>query len=101
VIQSLTGGRPVNVLINSSAHFDHAGLNADFRTQQGVQIIAHWREGAILAEEQACEDLLGFVEPTPPFPPEGYPRVKLSGRSPRRTLMASTAEVSSPGICSQ
>ncbi len=67
LIDTTTPGRPVDTLITTHWHQDHTGLNADFRLLEGAEsIVAHWRTGVIMAEDQFNEDL-GAITPAAPL----------------------------------
>lgn len=62
---------PVQRLINTHWHHDHTGLNADFVINEGTSsILAHFRTGPLLAEEQYFTDL---ESTSPALPPEAQP----------------------------
>jgi glyoxylase-like metal-dependent hydrolase (beta-lactamase superfamily II) len=76
-IHTWTGGEPVSTLINTSWHFDHVGLNADFRIIEGTStIIAHARAGDYMAELNCIEDI-GLC--MPPMPEEAQPTHGIHG----------------------
>jgi cyclase len=78
VIHTATSGRRVDMLINTSWHFDHVGLNDRFRLLEGTgTIIGHWRTASYLAEQQ-CNVDIGTC--TGPFPPESNPTVVVEGQ---------------------
>jgi glyoxylase-like metal-dependent hydrolase (beta-lactamase superfamily II) len=57
-IHERTSGKRVNTLVNTHLHFDHAGLNADFKQTEGTEtIIAHWRASEYLTGLQCIEDI--------------------------------------------
>lgn len=62
---------PVRKLINTHWHHDHTGLNADFVINEGTSsILAHFRTGPLLAQEQYFTDLESTA---PALPPEAQP----------------------------
>jgi glyoxylase-like metal-dependent hydrolase (beta-lactamase superfamily II) len=76
-IHAWTAGEPVSTLINTSWHFDHVGLNADFRVFDGTStIIAHSRAGDYMAELNCIEDI-GLC--MPPLPEEAQPTQGVRG----------------------
>ena len=81
IIASITDGRPVDTIINTSWHFDHVGLNDKFRTLGGTeQILAHWRVGSYLDEAHCNPDFPPPADCTPAYPaPESQPTVGIRG----------------------
>ena len=76
-IHAWTAGEPVSTLINTSWHFDHVGLNADFRVFDGTStIIAHARAGDYMAQPNCIEDI-GLC--MPPMPEEAQPTHGIHG----------------------
>jgi len=76
-IHALTAGEPVNTLINTSWHFDHVGLNAEFRVLDGTSsIIAHARAGDYMVELNCIEEI-GMC--MPPLPEEALPTEGIHG----------------------
>ena len=76
-IHTLTAGEPVDTLINTSWHFDHVGLNAEFRVLDGTSsIIAHTRAGDYMVELNCIEEI-GMC--MPPLPQEALPTEGIRG----------------------
>jgi glyoxylase-like metal-dependent hydrolase (beta-lactamase superfamily II) len=76
-IHAWTAGEPVSTLINTSWHFDHVSLNADFRVFDGTStIIAHWRAGDYMTRLNCVEDI-GLC--MPPLPEEAQPTQGVRG----------------------
>ena len=72
-----TGGEPVSTLINTSWHFDHVGLNADFSVFEGTgTIIAHAGAGDYMVEFNCIEDIDLCM---PPMPEEALPTEGIRG----------------------
>lgn len=83
IIASVTQGRPVDTIINTSWHFDHVGLNDIFRTLGGTQqIIAHWRVSGYLDEEHCNPDIPPPGDCTPAYlAPESQPTFGVRGEA--------------------
>ena len=76
-IHTLTAGEPVDILINTSWHFDHVSLNAEFRLFDGTStIIAHSRAGDYM-DELNCIEEIGMC--MPPLPEEAQPTDGIHG----------------------
>lgn len=77
VIHGRTSGRAVGTVINTHWHFDHVGLNSDFRVTEGAKtIIAHWRAGQYLTSPHCIEENLSCM---PAFPDTAQPTEGLRG----------------------
>ncbi|NNK57358.1 MAG: MBL fold metallo-hydrolase [Desulfofustis sp.] len=76
-IHTLSAGEPVDILINTSWHFDHVGLNAEFNVFDGTStIIAHSRAGDYMNELNCIEEI-GIC--MPPLPEEAQPTEGIRG----------------------
>lgn len=76
-IHTLTAGEPVDTLINTSWHFDHVGLNAEFTVLDGTStIIAHSRAGDYMDEMNCIEEINNCM---PPLPEEAQPTEGIRG----------------------
>jgi glyoxylase-like metal-dependent hydrolase (beta-lactamase superfamily II) len=79
VIHSRTSGQHVNTVINTHWHFDHVGLNSNFRVSEGTgTIIAHWRAGAYLTSAHCIEDIPLCM---PAFPDTAQPTQGVYGET--------------------
>lgn len=75
-IHNRTNGEHVGTVINTSWHFDHAGLNAEFRLIEGTDtIIAHWRAGDYMTEPHCIENILCM----PALPDDAQPTQGVHG----------------------
>ena len=76
-IHTLTAGEPVDTLINTSWHFDHVGLNAEFTIFDGTStIIAHSRVGDYMNKLNCIEEINNCM---PPLPVEAQPTEGIHG----------------------
>lgn len=77
VIHGRTGTQRVNTVINTSWHFDHVGLNANFKLEEGTDtIIGHWREAEYLTGPHCIEDISMCM---PAFPAAAQPNQPVHG----------------------
>lgn len=93
-IHTLTEGEPVHTLINTSWHFDHVGLNAEFSVFDGTStIIAHSRAGDYMNELNCIEEINNCM---PPLPEEAQPTEGIRGvvkfMSENETITLKTVE---------
>jgi glyoxylase-like metal-dependent hydrolase (beta-lactamase superfamily II) len=76
-IHTLTAGEPVDTLINTSWHFDHVGLNAEFSVLDGTSsIIAHARASDYMVKLNCIEEIDMCM---PPLPQEALPTYGIRG----------------------
>jgi glyoxylase-like metal-dependent hydrolase (beta-lactamase superfamily II) len=80
VVHSFTGGRPVDTLVNTHWHFDHVGLNKEFRLAEHTgNVISHWKAGELIARYPCGDDVPGVCW-TPFTDPAYQPTMGLEGR---------------------
>jgi glyoxylase-like metal-dependent hydrolase (beta-lactamase superfamily II) len=80
VVHGLTGGLPVDTLINTHWHFDHVGLNREFRLAERTgNVIAHLAAGELMARYPCANDVPGTCW-TPFTDPAYQPTLGLDGQ---------------------
>ncbi len=77
-IAQITGRPWPDTIVNTHWHFDHVGLNAQFRALGTGRIVSHWRVGAYLTEPRCIDDLMSCQ---PAFPPEAQPTDVVHGET--------------------
>lgn len=69
-IQGITGRAWPDTIVNTHWHYDHVGLNAEFRALGTSTIVSHWGVAQYLIEPHCIDDVAMCM---PAFPAEAHP----------------------------
>jgi glyoxylase-like metal-dependent hydrolase (beta-lactamase superfamily II) len=86
-------GRPVDTVVNTHWHFDHVGLNPDFkRVDHTGKVIAHWRVAGYLTDMRCIEDISLCMQPLPDAAPTESIYGEMTLQSSNESITLKTVE---------